>query len=504
MPSSSDSKDTDNNSLDRSALTGVAWAGAAKYSTQIIAWVSTIFVARILMPSDYGLMVMASVFLGIVMTLSEFGVGSAVVAMRELAPEKLQQLNSLSLLLGLLGTFITAIMAYPLGLFFRAPALPPVVLAVGCTFLIYSLEIVPAALLRRELRFRTLAMIDIARGLIVPAVTLGGALLGLRYWALVLGSLVAAGITTACTLYCRRVPFARPRLDGLKEVVNFSRDVIISRLAYVVYQDGDFAVAARRLGQAAVGHYSLAWTLATSPIEKVTMLLSDVTPSLFSAVQNDRPALRRYFLNLSEILCLATFPASVGIALVGHDLVAVVLGSKWLDAATPLALLALYAGARSVTSLYGHLYIAARETQFMMWTSIAGAVLLLTGFIVGSNWGTGGIAAAWLVIHPSLSAYSFTRVRRILDLTAAEYLKALRLGLDGAVAMALVLLPFQTYVAPSWSPGVRLTASILLGAGTYGLTTWALHRGRLRQIIDWLLRVRRGGAAAAAAPANQT
>ena len=119
------------------------------------------------------------------------------------------------------------------------------------------------------------------------------------------------------------------------------------------------------------------------------MLLSDVTPSLFSAVQNDRPALRRYFLNLSEILCLATFPASVGIALVGHDLVAVVLGSKWLDAATPLALLALYAGARSVTSLYGHLYIAARETQFMMWTSIAGAVLLLTGFIVGSNWGTG-------------------------------------------------------------------------------------------------------------------
>jgi len=497
VPNSAGSQDTDSNSLDRAALTGVAWAGAAKYSTQILAWASTIFVARILMPSDYGLMVMASVFLSVVMTLSEFGVGSAVVTLRNLTAEKLHQLNSLSVMLGLGGTLLTLVMAYPLGLFFRAPELPPVLMVVGLTFLISSLETVPAALLRRELKFRTLAMIDIARGLLVPAVTLGGALLGLRYWALVLGSLVAAGITATCTLYCRRVPFARFRFSGMTEILHFSRDVLISRLAYVVYQDGDFAVAGRRLGQAAVGDYSLAWTLATSPIEKVTMLLSDVTPSLFSAVQNDRPALRRYFLNLSEIVCLATFPASVGIALVSHDLVTVLLGSKWLGAVTPLGLLALYAGARSVTSLYGHLYIATRETQFMMWTSIAGAILLLTGFIVGSTWGTGGIAAAWLVIHPSLCAYSFTRVRRILDLSAREYLQALRLGLDGCIAMAIVLVPFKIYVASSWSPGVRLTASILLGAATYGLTTWVLHGARLRQIIEWLKRVRRGGAVAA-------
>ena len=127
MANSKDSPNPASHALDRSVLTGVAWAGAAKYSTQIIAWVSTIFVARILMPSDYGLMVMASVFLSIVMTLSEFGVGSAVVTLRELAPEKLRQLNSLSLLLGLAGTLVTALMAYPLGLFFRAPELPPVV-----------------------------------------------------------------------------------------------------------------------------------------------------------------------------------------------------------------------------------------------------------------------------------------------------------------------------------------------------------------------------------------
>jgi O-antigen/teichoic acid export membrane protein len=482
--------------LDRSALSGVAWSGAAKWSTQLLAWAGTIVVARILVPSDYGLLTMAAVFIGVVTMLSEFGIGTAVITLHELPDHELHQINAFSVWLGVGGTVLAVLMAYPLGLFFRAPELPPVLMVIGLTFAITSLQVVPAGLLRRDREFRTLAMIDVTRGLLMPVVTLVGALLGLRYWALVLGTVVGALVTTAMTLRFRRVPFARPRVRGLAHVLNFSRHILVGRLAYIVYQDGDFAVAGRRLGTAAVGDYSLAWTLATSPIEKVTMVLSDVTPTLFSAVQNDKPALRRYFLNLSEILCLATFPASVGLALVSHDLVAVILGAKWSGAAGPLALLALYAGARSVTSLFGHLLNATRETRFAMWTSLVLAGLLLVGFVVGSHWGTNGIAAAWLVVHPSFSVFSFTRIRRVLDLKGRDYLRALRLGLDGTFVMGVALLAFQRYVADGWAPTPRLIASILLGAVTYVVTTFVLHGARLRQILAWLQRVRRGEAAA--------
>lgn len=488
-----DSPGPDRQSLDRSVFSGVAWSSAAKWSTQLIAWAGTIVVARILAPSDYGLLTMASVFLGVVFILSEFGVGTAVITLRELPPEDLRQLNAFSVMLGVAGSLLTALMAYPLGAFFRAPELPAVILVVGSTFVITSLQTVPTALLRRELRFRTLAMIDVARGTLVPIVTLVGALLGLRYWALALGSVVGAAITTAMTLYVRRVPFAVPQFNGLSRALHYSRDILVGRLAWIVYQDGDFAVAGRRLTQAAVGDYSLAWNLATSPIEKLTMVLSEVTPSLFSAVQHDRPALRRYFLNLSEILGMATFPASVGLALVSQDLVPVVLGPKWTGAALPLALLALYAGARSVTTLYAHVFNATRATRFAMWMSLIGAALLLAGFLAGSAWGPAGIAAAWLVIHPALSIISFTRVARILDLKAPEYFRSLRPGLDGTAAMALVLLGFQQLVAPDWAPAARLVVSIFVGASTYCVTTWVAHRARLRQIIGWLQMARRGG-----------
>lgn len=484
-------------SLDRSMLAGVAWVSAAKWSAQLIGWASTILVARILTPADYGLLTMASVFFGIVYILSEFGVGTAVITLRELPDSELRQLNAFSLLLGLGGTLLTAAMAYPLGVFFRAGELPPVVVVLGLTFLISSFQTVPLALMRRELRFRTLAIIDVTRGLLVPAVTLAGAVVGLRYWALALGSVVGALITTGLALYFRPLPFSWPRLQGLRPALNFSRDILVGRLAWIVFQDGDFAVAGRRLGQAAVGDYSLAWTLATSPIEKVTMVLSDVTPSLFSAVQHDRPALKRYFLNISEVLCLATFPASVGMALVSTDLVSVVLGPKWVGATLPLAILALYAGARSVTILYAHLFNATRETRFGMWIAVVGAVVLLAGFIVGSHWGPAGIAAAWLILHPLLSAVALRRAQRILQMRWAEYLQALRLGLDGTLIMALILLGFQSFVAESWPAGVRLAGSIALGASSYIVATWMLHRERLMHILAWIRRVRSAGGPAA-------
>jgi PST family polysaccharide transporter len=481
---------SERDALDRTALSGVAWIGAVKWSAQLFSWGSTILVARILMPSDYGLLTMAGTFLGVVALLSEFGVGSAIITLRELSEDELSQLNTFAVLLGVGGTVLTALMAYPLGLFFRSPDLPPVLMVVGTTFLITSLQVVPQALFRRELRFRTLALIDLARLLLMPVLTLVGAMLGMRYWALALGGVIGALVTTVLMLYQRRQPFARLTRAGLEPVLHFSRHVLVGRFAWIVYQDGDFAVAGRRLGESAAGIYGLAWTLSSGPIEKVTSLLSEITPSLFSKVQDDRIALRRYFLNLSEVICLATFPAAVGLALVSKDLVAVVLGAKWELAVGPLALLALYAGARSVTSLFGSLFVATRETRFAMWTSLILAALLMTGFVVGSNWGTTGIAAAWLVIHPLFSAFSFTRVQRVLDLRLRDYVQALRLGLDGAAAMSAILLLFHAYVAPSWSPAIRLPTSILLGAAVFAAITFALHRARLGEILVWLRRVR--------------
>jgi PST family polysaccharide transporter len=484
--------------LDRSALHGVAFSGISKWSSQLVAWASTFLVARLLTPADYGLLAMAGVFMGIITMLSEFGVGTSVITMRELSDEQIHQLNGFAILLGLGGTLLTFLAAYPLGLFFRTDKLAPVLMVVGLTFVITSIAAVPAALLRRELRFKTLALIEVVRGFTVPIVTLVGAILGLRYWALALGSVVGAVITTSLTLVYRREAFRRPELSRIASALRYGRDLLVTRVAWISYQDGDFAVAGRRLGADALGAYTLAWNIANTPIEKINTILSDVTPTLFSAVQNDLAALRRYFLNMTEVLCLVILPPSVGLALVSTDAVAVLLGPKWALAAGPLRIIALYAAGRSVTGLYGHAFNTLRETRFAMWASVALAVIIIPAFVVGSYWGPVGIATAWLVVHPPFSVIVFTRVRRLLELKTSEYLQATRLGVDGSVVMVLAVLGFQHFVAADWAAFPRLMAAILVGAVAFGASTWLLHRHRLLAIVNWVQRARRGESAAAA------
>src|ERR1700686_3705369 len=134
---------TDQKNLDRVLVRGVAWTAIVKWGTQIVTWGTTLIVARLLDPSDYGLIGMAAIFLNLVTYFSEFGLGTAIVTLQDLTDDQVSQLNSLSLLLGLFGFAISAAVAYPLGLFFKAPKLPAVVVVMSIGFLIAAVRTVP-------------------------------------------------------------------------------------------------------------------------------------------------------------------------------------------------------------------------------------------------------------------------------------------------------------------------------------------------------------------------
>src|SRR2546428_11159417 len=140
--------------LDRSLVRGVAWTGAANWAGQLLAWASTLIVARLLTPEDYGLVGMAAIYLGLITLVSEFGLGSTVITLRNLSEEQVAQLNGLAVLVGLGCFAVACAAAIPLGRFFKAPQLPGVVVAMSVAFLITAFKTVPSSLLYREMRFR--------------------------------------------------------------------------------------------------------------------------------------------------------------------------------------------------------------------------------------------------------------------------------------------------------------------------------------------------------------
>lgn len=476
--------------FNRQFIASIAWTGAAKWGTQILTWTTTIFVARLLSPADYGLVGMAGVLLGVTALAAEFGVGAAVVRMRDLGRRELSQLNTISIALGALGVLVGIIAAIPMGAFFKSAALPAVVVALSMAFIVDAFRVVPTSLLARDLRFRELAIMESVRATLTAVVTLALAFGGFAYWSLVIGSLVGSAAATLAVLVWYPHPFALPRIAAVSTALTYSRRVFTGRIAWYGYSNADFLVAGRLFGTAALGAYTFAWNLASLPVEKITALVTQVTPAFFSAVQDDVVALRRYFLGVSEGLALVSMPVTVGLALVARDFVLVVLGDQWAAAATPLALLAAYACLRSLVTILPHVLNVTGEARFAMRVTVATALVLPIAFVVfGKVWGMAGIGLAWVLVYPLFTLPLYSRTFARLGITAWDYLRRLAPAIQGSAGMAATVLLTHALLIERVPLAFVLAGEVVAGGLTYALILWTWHRARVLSFRDMI----RGG-----------
>ena len=469
--------------LDRSLASGIVWTGATKWASQLFNWAATLVVARILTPADYGLVGMAAIYMGLVTLVSEFGLGTAIVTLRELSAGQVQQINGLAILLGLGYFAVSCAMALPLGNFFNAPQLPLVVVVLGTTLIVSAFRVVPYALLQRELRFKLLGLLEGGQAVLLAVTTLLFAVAGLGYWALIFGSVTSTIVLTAATVAYRPTSFAWPRVDALRSTITFSWHVIVGRLSWYAYSNSDFLVAGRVLGAAPLGAYTFAWSLASIPVDKVTALVTRVTPAFFSAVQADPGQLRRYLLSLTEGLALITLPVTVGMALVAEDFILFALGERWRGAILPLQLLGVYAAFRSVVTLLPQILIVRGEARFAMWNGVMLALTLPGAFYVGSRWGVGGIAAVWLAVYPLLTVPLYWKVFRTIELGLGDYLKAVWPALNAVLLMTIAVLAMQQTLPPGYPIVARLGLQVSCGAAVFLLALALLHRQRIRTAV---------------------
>ena len=467
--------------LDRELIHGLAWTGAARWTAQIVTWVATLLLARLLTPQDFGIWAAAAVYQGIITLLSEFGVGASVVMLRDLDDDQIAQIYGFSLLLGLVSVIVSFAAATPLGWFYDSAPLPRIIIALSSLFLITSLRTVPVALLQRERRFKSLALVDTAKALVQSAALLTFAFLGFRFWTFVLGAVAAELVHTLLILRLRRHAIAWPRLGSIRAAMSFSIDVVIARLSWYLYSNADVMIGLRVLGESLLGAYNMAWTLASVPVEKVSSLVVNVTPAFFSALQKDAAEMRRYVTNLSGGIAMITYPAAIGIALVAPDFVPVALGPGWDAAILPLQILALYTTVRAITPILTPVLNAVGETRFAMRNNLLALAIMPVAFIAGSRYGPGGLAGAWLIAHPIIVVLLCRRAFRRIDLRAFTYLRSLAPAIGGCIAMAGAVLLVRLAGADLAQP-FRLALDVAAGALTYTGYLFAFHRDRIASL----------------------
>jgi PST family polysaccharide transporter len=464
----------------------IALTGLGKYAGQAVRWGATILIARLLDPSDYGLVGMNELFVGLVYLLAEFGVGTAVLKLRVDDPRGLARLNGLALLTGLIAFGIGLASAGPIAVFFKQPALRAIVMVSSISFVLTSLQTVPGAILQRDLRFKESAIIEFAGHILTALLVLAGALLGLRYWSLVIAAPIVNVIRVVWMWRLAPVGLAFPDLRPIREAAHYSAWVFAGRLgAYLLYT-ADFLVVGRVLGDVALGSYQFAWTLANTPNDQVNGLVARVSGSFYSALQHDLAEVNRLYRHLLMAVALVSVPMVLGLAAVAEDFVPVVLGPHWSSVIVPLQILCVFNALRIISILALPMLEMMGEAKFQTFIELAGLAYLPALFVAAALWkGSTGVALTWLVGFPPLLLLIVLRLRSRLGVHLTEIGRALLPAMASSMLMVAVVLGARHLIGDAVPVGVRLILLIVIGALSYV----AMLLGPFRTDADRVLRV---------------
>lgn len=458
----------------RTLVRGAAWTVGMRWSVRLLGLLNTIVMARILMPSEYGVVAMATVVAGLVQAFLDFGAGTALLRKPELSRDDIDSAWTLRVMQGLTVMVLMVLLSPVAARYFSEPRVMYVMATLGACFAITCAGNIGMTLAQKAFNFSLEFKLQVTCKLLGVLVTVGAGLALRDYRALVLG-IATSQIATAALSYWMH-PY-RPRWNTSKigEIWGVTKWLMLSNIGIFVMRRGDELIAGRVVtSPAQFGAYSVGSDLGQMPTSEVGPAMLRALLPLLSSMVGTAQQINAAVVKAAAAANTVTFALGMGFAALATPATALILGASWLSAAPYVAGFAIVGALQSMPgSLITLLVMRGRTKQHSMtvWTEFVGflvaAVLLVpTMSVMGLVWarGTGAlcgaVAAAWFA-------------RRYCDLS----LRALVLGLGrpalGAACMFLLVRWVSGLVDPLW---FKLVAGVVSGAGFYITWCWVSWR----------------------------
>lgn len=466
-------------------LTGTAWNYSAFALGKALVFLSTILLARLLAPQDFGLVALGMLVVTFLETLGDLGVGPALIYRAE-DPERTGSVAfGINVVVGVLLTAIAFLGAPLAGDFFDEPRLVPVVRALAVCFLLTALRNVHESRLRKELAFRRRFIPEIGRTVAKGATSVLMAWLGFGVWSLVWGQI--AGSLTAVVLYWSAAQW-RPRLvfdlTIVRALLSYGGQIVLLKIVATVLSNVDYLIIGRRLDAVALGFYVMAFRVPELLIVSLCNVVSHTLFPAYAKLQSDASALREGFLTTLRYVALVTVPIGIGTAIVAPDFVNLVYTSRWAPTIPVMQVLALYSVFLSLSFNAGDVYKAIGRPSILSY--LGGLRLLVTVPVlwVAASHGIFAVAVGQAVTALAFTVLSLGIACRVLAIRWRDAAAAVRPALLSTSVMAVGTLALAA-VLPS---AARLGILILTGATIYASTLWLTERHTVQQAIKLIRR----------------
>lgn len=421
------------------AAKGAGWVIAWRVATRNIGLISTLILARLLTPDDFGLVAVATAFIAAVDALSAVGVQDALVRETALDREFYDTAFTMNLFRGVVTAALVGLSAWPLAEFMGDPRLTPILLALAAGTLVSAFDNVRVIDFMRELKFHKEFRLQLTGRVIGAVVTLVLAALWHDYWALVIGILCAR---TVRLIQSYTIAPYRPRLtlSRWRRIIGFSLWTWAAGVIQMIRERSDNIVIGRMLGTSNVGIFALAVEIGSLPTTELSEPLQRALYPAFAEANRSGMSVGHSYVQVVGAALLLTVPAALGISLVADALVRLALGPGWLGAVPLVWILAVPAGLTVISSVSGAALNAQGMPQVNFRLGVVTTILKIALLIgMTSIWGlTGGALGVALSLVAEKLLY-LDAARRHIGVRISDLVRQLWRPAFAATVMAVVL-----------------------------------------------------------------
>lgn len=442
-----------------------------------IGLLSTVILARLLVPDDFGLIAMAVSIIAALELFSSFSFDIALIQKQHAGRPHYDTVWTFNVLFSLATAIVLFAIAGLAANFYHEPRLEMVVYLLAVGSLLQGFENVGIVNFRKTLMFRKEFHFLLSKRIVAFAFTVPAAVILRNYWALLLGILASklAGVFLSYMLH----PY-RPRLSlsAWRELFQFSGWLFLNNILLFIRFRASVFIIGKAVDPHAVGLYSIADEIANLPSTELIAPINRAVFPGYAKMASDLDALRQSFLNVLSAVALFSLPAGIGVAATAELLVDIILGDKWQGVVPLIRILALYGVIVTMQTGTGYVYLAIGKPRLS--TILAGAyVCVFIPLLISLTRSNGVQGAAWASLYASviLLPIALIIISRVLSIRPTEYLAVLwrPLAATGFMYFAVRSVMEQ----PAWIAGlsgkiVHLLLAVLVGVVSYAVLLLAL------------------------------
>jgi len=446
---------------------GAAWMTLLMITNRVIGLISTIILARLLLPDDFGIVVMCSSVVGGLAIFTAFGFDIALIQKQDATRSHYDTAWTFKVLLGILVATCIALAAYPTSLFYREPRVILPMIVLGLAFLLQSFENIRVVDFRKNLEFDKEAILRVSQKVVGFCTAIPLAYYLRSYWALIIGSFVFS-LTNVILSYVLRPYKPRFTFSEKKSIFGFSSWLLLTNLlSYTRDTLSDFVIG-RTAGAKSLGLLSVARELSSAPSMMMIASVNRAVYPGYAKMADRRQELKETYSRVISTIALIALPMGVGIASVSDQLVFVVLGEGWRDAGPVMKILALYGVLSALNSNIAYVFNAVGKPKLTTYMGFYQTGLMLPIMLILA-WKFGILGAAWAFLITSSLTLPFVMgaARKLLQINLVQYVSFLLRPLGSSLLMYASVIMLENVFTGRISEFQLLALSVSLGVAVY-------------------------------------